>query len=172
MQKQKYIANSRRIFLVAIFTTMSLFNANSQFYHSIYNRCGELRCDPSYFIEEKQIPIVEGFDFSLDCIYNDIVYPQKAWENGICGLVIAKLIIIEGGSSLRCEIVKTPDPVFINPVQKAINNNHEYFFRQSNIDSTLVFYLPFEFEIASNSYKFDLKNYGVYKIRKSYYFDK
>ena len=159
----------KRVSLIAVFFLFTLSIACAQFYHSIYDRYGNLRCDPTYNLESADhIALLKGFNFRLDSIYYDITYPKKAWENGIRGLVIARLELVENGSSLRCEIVKTPDPIFIDPIKTAIHKHQDIILRQCTTDSTLMFYLPFEFEIVSDSYIINLKNYGVLKIQKEY----
>ena len=135
---------------------------------NLYDSRGRLKIDTSYQIERNNIEHVRYFEGSaLYGIYESIDYPKLAYQNGTCGLVVAKIMIMKGNLDTNCEIVKSPDPILSKAVKDAFYKNSLNLIRTSKTEKIIEFYVPFEFKLNEFNFKEGLKTNKLIKIEKN-----
>lgn len=159
----------KNIFCVLILMSLGLFTRaqSSSFYDSI----GRLRADTTYKVDVDLLDNLTVYEDQnvFQRIYKDIIYPEKCYENGISGLVIAKISITKKDLNIACTIVKSPDMALDRLVIDAVYKNSLSLFKSTTLDSKIVFFVPFLFELESKNFKTEIRKNGLIKIQKTYY---
>ena len=137
---------------------------------NLYDSQGRLKIDTCYHIERNNLEHVRYFEGSaLQGVYGSVEYPRLAYQNGIYGLVIAKIKIMKGNLDTYCEIVKSPDPILSKAIKDAFLKNALNLIRTSKTEDIIEFFVPFEFELNEYNFIKGLNKNKLIKIRKSYF---
>jgi antitoxin component YwqK of YwqJK toxin-antitoxin module len=135
----------------------------------LYNSSGKLKIDTTYQINMSDLKQERYFEeYALQKVYESIDYPRIAYQNGIGGLVIARIVVMKGKLDTYCEIVKSPDPMLSNAVRKAFFENALDLLRTSETYDNIEFFVPFEFDVKTDSFNKKLESNKLIKIQKIY----
>ncbi len=135
----------------------------------LYNAKGKLKINDNYKIDKSILKYVETIEKeALPSIYASIEYPEIAYENGIEGQVIAKIIISRGDLSIYCKIESTSDPSLGKAVKKAFYKNSLGLYKILKTNEKIEFYVPFEFVINKSNFMEKLRKNHLIKIEKNY----
>jgi len=135
----------------------------------LYDSSGKLKIDTTYQINMSSLKQERYFEEdALQKVYESIDYPRIAYQNGIGGLVIARIMVMKGKLDTYCEIVKSPDPMLSDAVRKAFFENVLYLLRTSETYDNIEFFVPFEFDVKTDRFNKKLETDKLIKIQKIY----
>lgn len=136
---------------------------------NLYDSNGKLKIDTSFQITPSLLDDIKNIELkALYGIYESIDYPRLAYQNGIYGLVIAKVFISKKELSAYCEIVKSPDDLLSKAVKDSFYENALPLLKNTKTDDRIEFYVPFEFKIEESQYKEELSKNKCLRIEKKY----
>ena len=136
---------------------------------NLYDAKGKLKINNEYQIEKSFLNYVSIIERNaLPSIYSAIEYPDPAYENGIEGIVIAKIVISRGNLSIYCGIESASDPSLGKAVEKAVYENSLILYKSLNTSEKIEFYVPFEFKINKSDFMEELRKNSLIKIEKNY----
>jgi len=159
----------RKFFLISVLISGGLLVRAQSF--SFYDSNGRLRADSTYKVNVDFLNDLTVYEDNnvFQRIYKDIDYPEKCYENGISGLVIAKITIVKKELNIACVIVKSPDIALDRPVIDAVYKNSLSLLSSTKTDSKIVFFIPFLFEVERKNFKSEIRENGLIKIQKTFY---
>ncbi|WP_321371155.1 hypothetical protein [uncultured Draconibacterium sp.] len=135
----------------------------------LYDAKGKLKIDDNYKIEKNILKYVKTIEKeALPIVYASIEYPLPAYENGIGGLVIAKIVVSRGDLSIYCKIESASDPSLGKAVEKAFYENSLIIYKSLETNEKIEFYVPFEFKMKKSIFMEELRKNSLIKIEKSY----
>jgi hypothetical protein len=135
----------------------------------LYDAKGKLKINNDYQIDKSILNYVKNIEEkALPSIYAAIEYPVPAYENGIGGQVIAKIVISRVDLSIYCKIETTSDPSLGKAVEKAFYENSLGLYKALKTNDKIEFYVPFEFKINKSNFMEELRNNRLIKIEKNY----
>lgn len=136
---------------------------------NLYDVKGKLKINDNYKIEKsilKYMGVIEKE--ALPSVYASIEYPLPAYENGIGGHVIAKIVVSRGDLSIYCRIESASDPSLGKAVVKAFYENSLIIFKSLETNEKIEFYVPFEFKVNKSNFMEELRKNSLIKIEKNY----
>ena len=135
----------------------------------LYDSSGKLKIDTTYQINMSDLKQERYFEeYVLQKVYESIDYPRIAYQNGIGGLVIARIKVMKAKLDTYCEIVKSPDPMLSEAVRKAFFENALDLLRTSETYDNIEFFVPFEFAVKTDWFNRKLETDKLIKIQKIY----
>ena len=135
----------------------------------LYDENGKLKIDNAYKVDKNVLIFIENLEkIALPGVYESINYPKLAYENGIEGMVIAKIIISRGDLSIYCKIESACDPSLGKAVEKAFYDNSLILYKALKTNEKIEFYVPFESKVRKSSFMEELNKNKLIKIEKSY----
>ena len=116
---------------------------------SLYNIKGYLRVDSTYKVSTEYLKYICELETSgaFHKIYKNFEYPLICYENGVGGLVIAKIHLNRKDLRISCAIEKSKDIRLGNAVKDAVYESAVELFKSSPNECEIEFYLPFMFEV-------------------------
>ncbi len=128
-----------------------------------------LKCDSLFSITPNSLKEFQRLERRIYPIYESIKYPERAWENGISGLVIVKLDCFKNDTIINIVFEKCPDPIFKDPITKSINKHKNYILNYISEPTHVSFYIPFRFEIDQGGLIKDMNDTGVIRITNPHF---
>lgn len=136
---------------------------------NLYDAKGKLKINSTFKIDRRIMKYMGSIEKeALPGIFASIEYPVPAYENGIGGLVIAKIIVSRGDLSIYCKIESASDPSLGKAVEKAIYENSLVIFKTLEANEKIEFYVPFEFKVNTSDFMEELRKNSLIKIEKNY----
>lgn len=136
---------------------------------NLYDANGKLKINSTFKIDRRIMKYMGSIEKeALPGIFASIEYPVPAYENGIGGLVIAKIIVSRGDLSIYCKIESASDPSLGKAVEKAIYGNSLVVFKTLETNEKIEFYVPFEFKVNTSDFMEELRKNSLIKIEKNY----
>jgi hypothetical protein len=136
----------------------------------LYDTKGNLLVDSLYKVPTEHLKYIYELETSdaFHRIYKNFEYPLICYENGVGGLVIAKICLNRKNLRIACVIEKSEDIRLGNAVQNAIYKSAIELFQASPHECEITFYLPFIFEVKLQKFDKELRNNGFIKVEKSF----
>ncbi|SHK10071.1 TonB protein C-terminal [Tangfeifania diversioriginum] len=136
---------------------------------NLYDAKGKLKINNNYKIDKDILKYVGNIENeALQSVYEAIEYPNPAYENGIEGQVIAKIVVSRGDLSIYCKIESASDPSLGKAVAKAFYKKSLIIYKSLETDEKIEFYVPFEFKTNKSFFMEELKKNSFIKIEKNF----
>ena len=136
---------------------------------NLYDAKGKLKINDNYKIEKSILKYVAKIEReALPSVYAAIEYPVPVYENGIGGLVIAKIVVSRGDLSIYCKIELTSDLYLGKAVEKAVYHNSLIIYNSLETNEKIEFYVPFELKVNTSNFMEELRKNSLIKIEKNH----
>ena len=137
----------------------------------LYNSTGSLRIDSTYRVKTEDLKYIMFYETEsvFHQIYENVEYPKKCYENGVGGFVIARVSLNRKDLSISCIIESTTDERLGRSVIDAVYKSSLHLFKATRTEDDVVFYLPFKFEVKSDTFDRELERNGLIKIEKAFH---
>ncbi len=132
---------------------------------ALYDESGKLKFDGDYSVDPVFLPFIRNIERVMHRIYQEIEYPWMLADNGIGGVVIAKIHVNNDRMDLYCEIANRSDPQLDAAVVKAVHKQALTILRCTKGTDNFVFFLPFKFEVTTSPILQDMEEHKVVRIK-------